>query len=140
MRAVHHFIVHVFDAPAEINFLHVGEEAVVKAAKFVINIGAYEHTSSSCPKHFFDVVVLSVVGFKMLENTSAAERITLFVDETSAGAGIFELILIVVGENFRLASRYRSVAVHQFDDRLNPMRCNLNVRVQQAIILSLNLT
>ena len=140
LRAVHHLVVVVFHSPAEINFLHVGEETVVQAPEAVIYVGTYKHTCSCGPKHLFHVVVLSVVALQMLKHPAATERIAVFVDETATCTGIFELLLVVIREDFRLAGRYRRVAVHQLYHWLDPMWSHLDVGVQKTIILGLHLT
>ena len=140
LRAVHHLVVVILYTPTEVDFFHVGEKCVVQATEFMVNIRSYEHAGSGSPEHFLDVVVLSVVSLQMLEHSAATERIAVFVDETASCTSIFKLFLVMIGEYLGLASRYAAVAVHQLDNRLNPMRRHFDVGVEQTIIFCFNLT
>lgn len=77
-------------APAEVDFFHVGKEAAVESAYFIPGFGAYEQGGSCCPKHRDVGVILSLIGFDCSEYAAAAEGVAVAVDVATGGSGIFE--------------------------------------------------
>lgn len=133
-----YFIAGVLDAPAEVDFLHMGEEVGIQSAHRAVHITAHEQGGSAGPEDVHLVVVLAVVLFHIAENAPAAERVSVFVHETAGGARVLEAAAVVVGEQFGLHRRDALVTVHLLNDRLNPVRRHLDVGIEQAIVLCLN--
>ena len=105
----------------------------------MVEVGTDKHAGARGPEDLLGIVILVFVDLKILEHATAAEGIAILVDEAATGACIFKLFLVMVRQNLGLAGRNLRVGIHQLYDGLNPMRCHLNIRVEQHIILSLNL-
>ena len=132
------FVTDVLDAPAEVDFLHVGEEVVVEAAHVVIDVAAHEHRRAGSPENILHGVVLSVVFFHVAEHAPATERIAVFVDVAAACACVFELVAAMEGEEFGLHGGNFLVGVHLLNDGFDPAVGNFDVGVEQTVVFRLN--
>lgn len=132
-------VTHVFQPPADVNLLHMGEEIVVEASRFGVEFAADEKARARGPENIAYVVVLAVVSLNGAENAAAAERIAVFVDESARCSGILKISPLVVGEKFGGAGRHIGVGIHIFGKRIEPALGNLDVGVQKHKVFSLNL-
>ena len=139
LRTAIHLISCVLQSPAQVNFLHVGKEAIIKSSNLVVQVGSDEHAGASGPKDLFRLIVLVLVDLQVLEHASTAERIAILVNEAATRTGIFKLVLVVVRQDLRLAGSNLRVGIHEFDDGFYPMRSHLDIRVEQHIILGIHL-
>ena len=80
--------------PAQVDFLHVGEEILVETASGEIFLRAHRQRGTCSPENVGDVVVLSVVGLHGVEYSSAAERISMLVDESPRRTSIFKFRVV----------------------------------------------
>jgi len=137
--AIHDFISIVLEAPAKINLLHVGKEIVIQPAHFMKNIGLYKHACAGCPKYFTDFVILTMILFNGLENSSTAKGIAVFINEPTGSSGVFKFFRFVERPDFWLAGGDHLILLHQFNNRGNPVFSDLNIRIQQDVVVSIYL-
>ena len=83
------------EAPAEVDFLHVGEELRVKTSGVKVELTAHHQAGPRCPENIHWLVVLPVVFLAGCEDTAPAIWIAVAVDESSAGTGVFESIRLL---------------------------------------------
>jgi hypothetical protein len=61
--------------PAKVYFLHVSKKVLVEASHFMEYFCSYEQTGPGSPKNRYGGIVLSTVGFAVLENSPSAVSI-----------------------------------------------------------------
>ena len=117
----------------------MGKEAAIQSACLPVIPGTDHHAGTRSPEHFLLVIILPVVALHGLEDASPAERITELVEETAAGSRILKHILVVFRQELRLAGCHLGMAVHELDERSEPVMSHLHIAVQENIILCLYL-
>ena len=117
----------------------MGKEAAIQSACLPVILGTDHHAGTRSPEHFLLVIILPVVAFHGLEDASPAERIAELVEETAAGSRILKHILVVFRQELRLAGCHLGMAVHELDERSEPVMSHLHIAVQENIILRLYL-
>ena len=132
-RCGHHpyLLAHEVYAPAEVDFLHVGEESGVESSGVEIKLCRHHQGGSGGPEDFARVVILPGVGLHIREDASPAEGVTVAVYETARRTGILEFLGLAVTEYLGLACAAVGVRVHPFDKRVEPARGGFYVRVEQ---------
>ena len=130
---------HQSQSPTEIDFFAVGKEAGIKRAGRPIVFGTNEEAGSAGPMHFLGGVVLSVVTFETVEDSSATEGVAVSIDKSTAGSGIFKRVAMVKREEFGLAGGDGRIGVHEFDERREPLMSHFDIRVEQHEVFGLNL-
>ncbi len=117
--------------PAQVYLLLMCEEEIIEAAHFVEDFRTDEHGCSAGPEDRLCGIILSAVGFAVAENPSSAKGISVAVNPSTGGAGVFESGPVVPVQDFRLAGGNVVVRLHQFDNRFDPVRCDFHIGIQQ---------
>ena len=137
--AVEDFVAEVLATPAEVDFLHVGEEVGVEAAELVPDAGTHEHGGAGGPEDFAGVVVLAFVLLEGGEEASATEGVAVTVDEAACGTGILEGVLAVEHQELGLGDGNLGVAIHEGLDGGDPARGDLDVVVEEDVVVGVDL-
>ncbi len=66
------------------------KEGIIKTTLLMINGGANEQTSTGCPKHRLRIVILSMIFFQRIVNSSSAKGVTEEVYITSCCARVLK--------------------------------------------------
>lgn len=80
-----------------------------------------------------------MVCLKVGEDSAAAERVAVAVDEPSGRTRIFELVRLGDGEYLRLADAGVGMFLHKADEWLEPPFAHLYVGVQEHVVVGVNL-
>src|SRR6185437_2858470 len=109
---VHYFIAFVFEAPAQVNFFHVGKKTVVKAAGLVPAMFFYKHCGAGCPKHFARLLILTGIFLSLIKHSSAAKHIAIAIDETARGSRMFKIVPLDERSDFWRRRGDQRIAFH----------------------------
>lgn len=118
----------------------MGKEVFVETATIDIYIAPNHQCSAADPKSVGIVVVLSTVGFDIVHDTTAAERIAKPVDIATGGASIFEMRMTLIVEQFRGTGSDRGVGIHQTEQRASPPRSSSHIGIEQKHIFAVELS
>src|SRR5574344_59665 len=127
-------------SPTEVYLLVVGKEPCVESAMLPVVGSTYEECGSRGPQYLYRRVVLSLVLLHRVEYSSAAEGIAVSVEHSSAGSGIFKTLVVMLGEQLRLACRHVGMPVHKSYHRCQPVAFHPDVRVEQHIVFRIHLS
>ena len=76
-------VAHAVDAPAQVDFLHMGKEILIETASPEIYLAADKQGSSGGPENACNIIVLTMVALNGIEHTPATERIAMTVDKSA---------------------------------------------------------
>ena len=133
------FASHQSQAPTHIDFLTMGKEATIQAAYSPVVRASNKHTGPCCPLDFHRIVILALVILYRIKYAATTIGITILINESATSTRILETMTIGDRENFRLACCHIMICFHKPQHRLNPIRRHFDIRIQQEIILSINL-
>jgi hypothetical protein len=114
------------------------ESFVEPSGKAVVG-HAHEEAGSRRPKDVNCGVVLPLVALDGVEDAAAAEGVAVSVDESARSAGVLEAVAAAVGAYLRLQGCRIGVRLGIGDERLEPARRHLNVRIEQDGVFGRNL-
>ena len=80
----------VLQAPAQVDFLHVGEEVLVKTAHSPPRFRPDQQAGPGSPEHCAGRVVLTVVDFLLIKQPSGTKHEAMAVHVATSRTGIFE--------------------------------------------------
>ena len=118
------------DTPAQIYFLHMGKECIIKSSNGVKNRGPYQETGSRSPENCGIIVILSPVLFQVNEHSAPAKWISQRVNVSTCSPGIFKRDFIYMGENLRLTGCDTRIILQERQQWIQPSLRNFNVRIQ----------
>ena len=125
--------------PAEVDFLHVREKAVVEAAQRLPHAAPDHQAGPRGPENIHGLVVLPRIALDLAQDAAAAERITETVDHAARRTGVFEQVALVPGMELGSAGAAVRMAVHPFHERPEPVRGDFDIGVDEHVILGLHL-
>ena len=85
--------------PTEVYLLHVGKKTRLQSAYFPIVFGFYHQTCPRAPIYGNGRIILLVVFFYLVENTSATVRVAELVNKSACRTSILEVLTIVEAPN-----------------------------------------
>ena len=125
--------------PAKINFLHVSKETPIQTSCLTIIFQADKKGSSTNPKNRHHRIILPTILLYRFKNPSATKRIPITVDIPPRSTRIFKKLLIALTQKFGLTSSHFGMNFHKIPQRLQPMRCHLDITVQKNHIFRIHL-
>ena len=128
---------HQAQSPAEINLLVMSKESAIQSTGIPVIFRTDHHTSSRSPEYLLLIIILSVISLYGIKDSTPTERITQLIKIATACSSILKHILVVFGQQLRLASSYLRMSIHKLDERSKPMMRYLHITVQENIIISL---
>ena len=129
-----HFPTRNIQSPAHVNLLVMSEEARIQTANTVIVVSTYHQAGTCCPHHGRGIIILSVILFHGVKNSSSTKRITVTVKIATTGTCVFKRIFVEYRQQFWLAGSHLGMAVHELYQRHQPAVSNLHITVEQHII------
>ena len=105
----------------------MGKEATIESAHLFICSEAHDKASTCSPKQRYIGIVLVVVLFYRVKDSTTAVGVTIAVKVSAHSTGILKLIFMMIGHQLGLASRYLRMGIHIFNKRSEPSRSNLDV-------------
>ena len=107
-------VTHELKSPTQINFFHVCEEGQIQTSGAFPRFAFDEQRRTRSPENGQGLVILFVILFYVTKNSTSAERVTIFVDESAGCAGVFELVAFVIVDKVRLRRTQTRVFRNQF--------------------------
>ena len=126
-------------SPAEVDLLIMGEKAGIQSSHLPVILRPYHQGCPRCPEHIRSIIILTIVGFHGLKDTASAERITETVQESPTRPCVLKTVFIENGKQLRLTGRHVLMTVEELDHRRQPVVRHLDIRIQQQIILRVDL-
>ena len=139
LRQTHNSPSHNPQTPTEIYLLVMCKESSVESSCLPVVFCTYHQCSTCGPENICSIVILTIILFYRLEDTSPTERIAESVEISPTRPCIFKTVLIKDAQQLRLTGRHIIMAVEILYHRSQPVMGYLDIRIQKKIILCIYL-
>ena len=133
------FPTHQAQTPTKVYLFIMSEKAAVKSSCLPIIRRTDHHARTRSPQYLLLIIILAIITFYHTENPATTERITIFIQKTSTGAGILKTVLVIFCQQFRLTGCHLRMGIHKLYKRSKPMMTHLYIAIQKHIVVGLYL-
>ena len=133
------FPTHQAQTPTKVYLLIMSKKTTIKSACLPIIRRTDHHARTRSPQYLLLIIILAIIAFYRTENPATTERITIFIQKTSTGAGILKTVLVIFCQQFRLTGCHLKMGIHKLDKRSKPMMTHLYIAIQKHIVVGLYL-
>src|SRR5690606_15594109 len=104
--------------PAKIDFFLMSKKHLIETSELFKNFFSDKQTSTGSPENWQNIIVLPLVFFERVKNSSATIWKAKSVDKSATGSGIFKIIFAFVIQYFGLNDTYFWLIIEQIRNRL----------------------
>jgi hypothetical protein len=107
-------------SPAKIDFFLMSKKCFIESSCFEKDFTADDHTAPVAPENLYRRVIMSLIFFDDIKNSSPAKGITQTINKPPAAPAYSNWFLLCQERIFGNAGSYIPVLVHHIQQRIQP--------------------